>query len=958
MLDGKSNCNGEDFISEVATIGRIHHINVVRLVGFCSEEMRRALVYEYMPRGSLDKYIFSPERSFSWDKLNEIALGIARGINYLHQGCDMQILHFDIKPHNILLDDNFVPKVADFGLAKLYPRDKSFVSDRALRGTVGYIAPEMVSRSFGVISSKSDVYSFGMLLLEMAGGRRNADPNANSNASRAYYPAWVYDQLIAYQQVDEISNIADMHELERKLCLVGLWCIQMKSHDRPTMSEAIEMLEGGFDALQVPPRPFFCDADGIGNGMPPPQVVDSYFHSSELTAISEEDDGIDEYISQNQEQGDPGWCLVQSIIIACQVHCMMEVVSKDGTGGRRHHRCHDCPPFTCGHLSDVSFPFRWRGDPPECGVQSYELTCADDKATIQIDKETYSVSDINYGDSTLWVVDASFLDSRSSCLLPRWKPLLREPDLQAKSRHIIELAPPVGLDVHARRLPEHQQSFVYVFIGQQSAYIQNLEPSCGYLATTPLGGSKLNITSALQNVSYQDVVKLMMTGFAVRFPLTVSGWNFKECLALLIRQTGTGSKERIANIAIIDFYFWSCFLLGDRSHNNLIYMYMVVDTVPIALLILKWTAVLCRFVLAPLAVFIFLAHKYWRNKITIDAVEKFLQMQLTLGPTRYAYTDLTAITGHFGEKLGQGGYGSVYKGVLPGYVNVAVKVLGNSNCNGEEFISEVSTIGRIHHVNVVRLVGFCSEEMRRALVYEYMPRGSLDKCIFSSKRSFSWDKLNEIALGIARGINYLRQGCDMQILHFDIKPHNILLDDNFVPKVADFGLTKLYPRDNSFVPLNALRGTIGYIAPEMISRSFGVISSKSDVYSFGMLLLEMAGGRRNSDMRADNSSQAYYPSWVYDRLIEQQVGAGEISAATVANMHELERKLCIIGLHCIQMKSHDRPTMSEVIEMLEGGVVGLQMPPRSFFCDDESMSAMMDSYQFSSGLTEILEEDE
>ncbi|KAF2948043.1 hypothetical protein DAI22_01g008700 [Oryza sativa Japonica Group] len=297
MLDGNSNCNGEDFISEVATIGRIHHINVVRLVGFCSEEMRRALVYEYMPRGSLNKYIFSSERSFSWDKLNEIALGIARGINYLHQGCEMQILHFDIKPDNILLDDNFVSKVADFGLAKLYPREKSFVSDRALRGTVGYMAPEMVSRSFGVISDKSDVYSFGMLLLEMAGGRRNADPNANSNASRAYYPAWVYDQLIADQQVDEISNVADMHELERKLCLVGLWCIQMKSHDRPTMSEAIEMLEGDVDALQVPLRPFFCDGDGIGNGMPPPQVMDSYFHSSELTAISEEDDGIAELAS-------------------------------------------------------------------------------------------------------------------------------------------------------------------------------------------------------------------------------------------------------------------------------------------------------------------------------------------------------------------------------------------------------------------------------------------------------------------------------------------------------------------------------------------------------------------------------------------------------------------------------------------------------------------------------------
>ena len=243
--------------------------------------MRRALVYECMPRGSLDKFIFSAEKSFSWDKLNEISLGIARGINYLHQGCEMQILHFDIKPHNILLDNNFVPKVADFGLAKLYPRDNSFVPSNALRGTIGYIAPEMISRSFGVISSKSDVYSFGMLLLEMAGGIRNADPNA-ANSSQSYYPSWVYDRL-SEQEVCEISPVDDMHELEKKMCIVGLWCIQMRSQNRPTMSEVIEMLEGGVDSLQMPSRPFFCDEGHV-------HVDDSHRLSSELTAISEEDE--------------------------------------------------------------------------------------------------------------------------------------------------------------------------------------------------------------------------------------------------------------------------------------------------------------------------------------------------------------------------------------------------------------------------------------------------------------------------------------------------------------------------------------------------------------------------------------------------------------------------------------------------------------------------------------------
>ena len=353
----------------------------------------------------------------------------------------------------------------------------------------------------------------------------------------------------------------------------------------------------------------------------------------------------------------------------------------------------------------------------------------------------------------------------------------------------------------------------------------------------------------------------------------------------------------------------------------------------------------------PLAVFIFLAYKYWKTRITIDAVEKFLRMQQMLVPMRYAYTDIIAITGHFRDKLGQGGYGSVYKGVLlPGEVHVAIKMLGNSNCNGDEFISEVATIGKIHHVNVVRLVGFCSEEISRALIYEFMPRGSLDKYIFSSEKTFSWDKLNEIALGIARGINYLHQGCDMQIVHFDIKPHNILLDSNFVPKVADFGLAKLFPRDDSFVPLSAMRGTIGYIAPEMVSRSFGVISTKSDVYSFGMLLLEMTGGRRNADPHAGSSSQAYYPSLVYSQLSQEDV----CGISEGVDMHELEKKLCIIGLWCIQMKPHDRPTMSEVIEMLEAGVEGIQMPPRPFFCDDE----VDGSYSLSSELNAIEEEDE
>ncbi|MED6155151.1 Rust resistance kinase Lr10 [Stylosanthes scabra] len=207
------------------------------------------------------------------------------------------------------------------------------------------------------------------------------------------------------------------------------------------------------------------------------------------------------------------------------------------------------------------------------------------------------------------------------------------------------------------------------------------------------------------------------------------------------------------------------------------------------------------------------------------------------------------MTNGFNHKLGEGGYGSVYKGKLQSKRDVAVKLLSKfSKPNQQQFINEVAATGKIRHVNAVQLIGFCAERSKLALVYEYMPNGSLDKYILKQEQgnvSISYEKIHDIAIGVARGIEYLHEGCDMQILHFDIKPHNILLDENFNPKISDFGLAKLYPTDNINVSLTAARGTMGYMAPELFYKNIGGISYKADVYSFGMLLMEMAGRRKN-----------------------------------------------------------------------------------------------------------------
>uniref|UniRef100_A0A2N9FWU1 Protein kinase domain-containing protein n=1 Tax=Fagus sylvatica TaxID=28930 RepID=A0A2N9FWU1_FAGSY len=288
-------------------------------------------------------------------------------------------------------------------------------------------------------------------------------------------------------------------------------------------------------------------------------------------------------------------------------------------------------------------------------------------------------------------------------------------------------------------------------------------------------------------------------------------------------------------------------------------------------------------------------------------IEKFLEDYIALKPTRYSYADVKRITNQFNEKLGQGAYGTVFKGKLSNEIHVAVKILISSKGNGEEFINEVGTMGRIHHVNVVRLVGFCADGFRRALVYEFLPNDSLEKFISSvdSNRFLGWDKLQDIALGIAKGIEYLHQGCDQRILHFDIKPHNVLLDHNFNPKISDFGLAKLCSKDQSAVSMTQARGTIGYIAPEVFSRNFGNVSYKSDVYSFGIMLLEMVGGRKNVDVMV-NTNEIYFPEWIYNLLEKKE----DLRVFVEDNGHaKIAKKLAIVGLWCIQWHPVDRPSM-------------------------------------------------
>ncbi|XP_057732385.1 LEAF RUST 10 DISEASE-RESISTANCE LOCUS RECEPTOR-LIKE PROTEIN KINASE-like 2.1 isoform X2 [Arachis stenosperma] len=334
-------------------------------------------------------------------------------------------------------------------------------------------------------------------------------------------------------------------------------------------------------------------------------------------------------------------------------------------------------------------------------------------------------------------------------------------------------------------------------------------------------------------------------------------------------------------------------------------------------------------------VIITLYYKRWKKQNqTLPLVDAFFERHDHLQIKRYSYSEMKKVTNSFKNKLGQGGFGSVYKGQLQDGRHVAVKILSEFKGDGQEFINEVASMSRTSHVNIVALLGFCFEGSKRALVYELMPNGSLEKLIYNENsvigdRQLDCQTLYDIAIGVARGLEYLHKGCNTKILHFDIKPHNILLDKKFCPKISDFGLAKVCTRKESIVSIFGARGTAGYIAPEVFSRNFGAVSHKSDVYSYGMMVLEMVGRRKNIKAEVDVSSEIYFPHWIYNRLVSNQ----ELDLQNIRNEcdNEMVRKMTIVSLWCIQTNPSTRPSISKVVEMLEGSAELLQLPPKPYW---------------------------
>ncbi|KAJ0654161.1 putative transferase, protein kinase RLK-Pelle-DLSV family [Helianthus annuus] len=284
----------------------------------------------------------------------------------------------------------------------------------------------------------------------------------------------------------------------------------------------------------------------------------------------------------------------------------------------------------------------------------------------------------------------------------------------------------------------------------------------------------------------------------------------------------------------------------------------------------------------------------------------------------YTYKDLKVATADFRleNKIGQGGFGSVYKGILKDGLVVAIKVLSADSRQGvREFLNEITVISDMQHENLVKLHGYCVERDHRILVYGYLKNGSLDQTLLGNgdcSIRFTWKIRRKICIGVAKGLAYLHEEVQPHVIHRDIKPSNILLDVDFTPKISDFGLAKLFPDHLTHISTR-IAGTQGYLAPEYLIR--GHLSRKADIYSFGILLLEIVSGRPNQDRRLPDEEQ-----YLLD-LARQLYREGELqrlvdtSVEEDADIYEACRYLKI-GLLCTQILPKSRPSMSNVVNML------------------------------------------
>uniref|UniRef100_A0A0D3G9Z6 non-specific serine/threonine protein kinase n=1 Tax=Oryza barthii TaxID=65489 RepID=A0A0D3G9Z6_9ORYZ len=1008
LRDESSSQGYSEFLTEAQTLTKIHHKNLVALIGYCKDEIHLALVYEHMSEGTLEDKLRGKDRkgrSLTWRERLRIVLESAQGLEYLHKACSPRFVHRDVKSSNILLNANLEAKVADFGLTTAFKCDgDTHVSTVRVVGTYGYLAPEYATAL--QVSEKIDVYSFGVVLLEVITGQ----PPIIKLPEPTTIIQWTRQRLARgnIEGVVDVNMPDDPYDINCiwKVADVALKCTAHAPGQRPTMTDVVTQLK---ECLELEETSFKGDTSS------------SYMSGSSIdpnSSFISIDCGLEGKTGYLDDKTNLSYVPDDGFTDAgtnhnISVEFMTPLISRRNYNLRSfpdgERNCYTLRSLTAGlkYLIRAAFVYgNYDGlkKPPVfdlyIGVNFLTMVnitgldgAALEEAIVVVPDDFVQVCLVNTGTGTPFI---SGLDLRplKSTLYPqvtetqglslfgRWN---FGPTMNQRTDSIVTRYPD---DPHDREWVPWINPFDWTVISTTTmvqniendifeaplrvmqtaitprnasgniefawdAYTQPKDPTPGYIANfyftevqllpsnvlrqfyinlngrlvynesyTPLYlyadliyekkpflrypeyNISINATSnsmlppiinAIEVFSVMPTINVAtdsedasaMMAIKVKYQVK-KNWMGDPCVPkTLAWDSLTCSYSTSIRPRITSLNLSSSDLRGDisssfanlkgvqylnLSNNNL------TGSIPDALSQLPLLAVL--------------KPAQWINSIWTSQKNSRWLPRSKLENRRFTYRELEMMTDNFQLELGRGGFGCVYDGFLEDHTRVAVKLMfKNSKQGDKEFLGEILT--RIHHKNLVSMIGYCKDGDNMALVYEYMSEGTLQEHI--------------------AGLEYLHKGCNPPLIHRDVKATNILLNAMLEAKIADFGLSKAFNRNNdTHVSTNTLAGTPGYVDPEYLMTMQP--TTKSDVYSFGVVLLELVTGKPALLRDLDNTSII---QWV-----QQHLARGNIEDVVDARMHgdhdiNSVWKVVDIALKCTMQESIHRPTMTGVVAMLQ-----------------------------------------
>uniref|UniRef100_M1AJH1 non-specific serine/threonine protein kinase n=1 Tax=Solanum tuberosum TaxID=4113 RepID=M1AJH1_SOLTU len=870
-----------EFKNELILIAKVQHTNLVRVLGCCIHEDEKILIYEYMPNKSLDFFLFDPERKklLDWQKRYEIIEGIAQGLLYLHKYSRMRVIHRDLKASNVLLDENMNPKIADFGMARIFKQNETEAVTARVVGTYGYMAPEFAME--GAFSIKSDVFSFGILMLEIVSGRRTTSLQQFDRPLNFIGYAWeLWKEKCALELKDPaLGDLCDTKLLLRVIH-VGLLCVQEGATDRPTMSDVISLLDSA-GTLKI-----------TSGGKTVVNITTPLLTGSLIARLQDSGNLVVQDETRNrtlwQSFDHPTSCLLPGMKLGYNL-----TTRQNWT-------------LTSWLVSSTI---------PASGAFTLSLEAIQDAFQLVVRRrgEVYWTSGAwnNQGFPFL----PSFRDSATTYqynlnLVSGTDGMFFQFEATKGSFPSLELFSDGAIAAGDGSIYTRYNKFCYGYGGDDGCVSSQL-PECRKNSDKfeQKRGDFIDLSGT--TTSNYDNASISLGDCMQKC------WEHCSCVGFTsLNSNGTGCR------------IWN----GKRDFRvdesgNAVQRYVLISP--------KSSKGEKR--------------KKEEHIREMNAADSFNNTNLKEEDERgvqdlkiFSFGLILAATNNFSSdnKLGEGGFGPVYKGQFPDGREVAIKRLSRTSGQGlAEFKNELILIAKVQHRNLVRVLGCCIHGDEKMLIYEYMPNKSLDIFLFDpeTKKLLDWQKRFEIIEGIAQGLLYLHKYSRMRVIHRDLKASNVLLDENMNPKIADFGLARIFKQNETEAVTRRVVGTYGYMAPEFAME--GAFSIKSDVFSFGVLMLEILSGRRNASLQQFNRPLNLIGyAW---ELWKEGCGL-ELKDPALEDLYDTEQFLRVIhvGLLCVQEGATDRPTMSDVISMLGNGSMSLPIAkqPAFFTGRDEAES--------------------